>query len=162
MIKILSNLMLWAALLTVLGCATTEDPRQGGLFGFNPAAYERRIAEREATLEALKREESTERQKTDQLTQDKIQKQDEKNAVTHSLAEMEKQINSIENKISATRIQTSAQQEEHDSIISRLDEVKRQLKDAESGDDAAKRKEVDRLNTEIDRLLQEADALSNM
>ncbi len=32
------------------GCATTTDPSKGGLFSYNPAAYERRLDERENYL----------------------------------------------------------------------------------------------------------------
>lgn len=160
--KFTSILTLSAVLLTVIGCATTDDPRQGGLFGYNPAAYERRIAERETKLAALKQEGASETQRTARLKQDQVRKQGEKDAATRNLAELDQQIDAIEQKISSTRIQTKAQQQKHDKISSRLDQVKRQMAGAKSGDDAEKRQEIDRLNAEIDRLLQEADALSTM
>jgi hypothetical protein len=75
---------------------------------------------------------------------------------------MDRQIGVIEKKISATRRQTSAQQREYENINARLHQVKREMAGAAGSDDAAKRKEIERLNAEIDRLLLEADALSNM
>lgn len=40
----------------LMGCATTDDPRQGGLFSYNPAAYERRLEQRRASLRKAEEE----------------------------------------------------------------------------------------------------------
>jgi chromosome segregation ATPase len=160
--RILAILVILATALAVFGCATTDDPRQGGLFGYNPDAYQQRIAEREATLATLKKEDAAQRKRTVQLEQDQRRQQSEKDAANHRLAEMDRQIGVIEKKISATRRQTSAQQREYENINARLHQVKREMAGAASSDDAAKRKEIERLNAEIDRLLLEADALSNL
>jgi len=37
-------------LIAAASGATTDDPGQGGLFGYNPAAYERRTAEGQAAV----------------------------------------------------------------------------------------------------------------
>jgi chromosome segregation ATPase len=152
-----------ATALTVFGCATTDDPRQGGLFGYNPAAYQRRIAERETTLTALKQEDAVQRDQMAHLEQEQRRKRNEKEAAALRLADMDRQTSAIEKKISAARIQTAAQQREYEDINARLHQVKREMAGAASGDDdAARREEIERLNAEIDRLLQEADALSNL
>lgn len=155
-------LLLLAAILAVSGCATTDDPRQGGLFGYNPAAYQRRIAEREAALATLKQEDAVQRERTAQLTQDQRRVRSEKEAAAHRLAEMDREIGAIEKKISTAQVRTAAQKREYEDLNARLRQVKREMAGAAGGDEATKRKEIDRLNAEIDRLLQEADALSNM
>ena len=56
------------AVLTLAGCAGgTTDPRQGGLFSYNPAAYEQRIAERENNLNNIKQDTSVQSQKNKKL-----------------------------------------------------------------------------------------------
>lgn len=50
------------------GCAGgTTDPRQGGLFSYDPAAYEQRLADRENNLDAVKNDTSVQKKKNRQL-----------------------------------------------------------------------------------------------
>ncbi len=161
-IQSIQGILAISAALLVFGCATTDDPRQGGLFGYNPSAYQRRIAEREAALATLKQEEAAQRDRTARLAQDQERARSERNAAAGRLAEMDREIGAIEQKISANRTRTSARQKEYEDLNARLGQVKREVADANSGDDAAKQKEIERLNAEIDRLLQEADALADM
>jgi hypothetical protein len=53
------------AVLLLSGCAgTTTDPRKGGLFSYNPDAYEQRLAEREKRLEAIERDTAAQKRKS--------------------------------------------------------------------------------------------------
>lgn len=153
-------------LIAAAGCATTDDPRQGGLFGYNPAAYERRAAERQAKLDELQQQNQAEQQKTEELQQDLSQKQLERDAQAERLAEMDRQVVALENKLARNRPKTGVEKQQHSKITNELKTVREQVKDAKGADsfadEAAKRKEIDRLNAEIDRLLREADALSSM
>ena len=58
--------MLGALLLA--GCAgQTTDPRKGGLFSYDPAAYDQRIADRENNLNSVKNDTSVQKKKNKQL-----------------------------------------------------------------------------------------------
>jgi len=46
---------LYVLLCILTGCCATTDPRQGGLFCYNPKAYEKRLEERRQTLTALEK-----------------------------------------------------------------------------------------------------------
>ena len=50
------------------GCAgQTTDPRKGGLFSYDPAAYEQRIADRENNLGAINQDTAVQKKKNKQL-----------------------------------------------------------------------------------------------
>ena len=50
------------------GCAgQTTDPRQGGLFSYDPDAYQQRIADRENHLNAVNNDTAVQKQKNKQL-----------------------------------------------------------------------------------------------
>ncbi len=54
--------------LLLAGCAgQTTDPRKGGLFSYDPAAYEQRIADRENNLNSIKNDTSVQKNKSRQL-----------------------------------------------------------------------------------------------
>ena len=56
------------ALLLLNGCAGgTTDPRQGGLFSYNPDAYEKRLADREQNLSGIESDTAAQKRKSAQL-----------------------------------------------------------------------------------------------
>lgn len=56
------------ATLVLAGCAGgTTDPRKGGLFSYNPAAYEQRIAERENNLSNIQQDTAVQNDKNKKL-----------------------------------------------------------------------------------------------
>lgn len=57
--------------LTVLifnGCATTTDPRQGGLFSYNPDAYEQRLNDRRDKVASIEKDTEIQKDKGSELT----------------------------------------------------------------------------------------------
>lgn len=55
-------------LLLLNGCAGgTTDPRQGGLFSYNPAAYEERLSDRERHLSAIEKDTAAQKRKSARL-----------------------------------------------------------------------------------------------
>jgi PBP1b-binding outer membrane lipoprotein LpoB len=66
----MKNIYFLGAISLVLlnGCAGgTTDPRKGGLFSYNPAAYEQRLAEREQELAAIESDTAAQKRKSAQL-----------------------------------------------------------------------------------------------
>ena len=63
--------------LLLSGClgANTGDPRQGGLFGYNPKAYDQRIQDRESRYQEVKDENSWLQEESASLEKQKAQKQ---------------------------------------------------------------------------------------
>ncbi len=58
--RILSQLTLLASVVSLVGCETTGDPSQGGLFGWSQAKADQRIYQKESELYRLQSD--TERQ----------------------------------------------------------------------------------------------------
>jgi len=56
------------AVILLNGCAgSTTDPRQGGLFSYDPAAYEQRLAEREHHLSSIESDTAAQKRKSIRL-----------------------------------------------------------------------------------------------
>lgn len=58
-------------LLLLNGCAGgTTDPRQGGLFSYNPDAYEKRLSDRESHLSSIENDTAEQKRKSARLKKD--------------------------------------------------------------------------------------------
>lgn len=58
-------------LLALNGCAGgTTDPRHGGLFSYNPDAYEQRLADRERHLSDIENDTAAQQRKSARLKKD--------------------------------------------------------------------------------------------
>lgn len=56
------------AIILLNGCAGgTTDPRKGGLFSYNPEAYEQRLADRERELSSIERDTTAQKHKSTHL-----------------------------------------------------------------------------------------------
>jgi len=59
------------AVVLLNGCAGgTTDPRQGGLFSYDPAAYEQRLNEREHQLSSIESDTAAQKRKSARLKRD--------------------------------------------------------------------------------------------
>ena len=56
------------AIVLLNGCASgTTDPRKGGLFSYDPNAYEQRLADRERNLSSIEGDTAAQKQKSARL-----------------------------------------------------------------------------------------------
>lgn len=63
--------MTGVTLLLLNGCSgKTTDPRQGGLFSYNPDAYEKRLADRERELSSVESDTAEQKRKSARLKKD--------------------------------------------------------------------------------------------
>ncbi len=155
------------AILSVLaaGCATTDNPREGGLFSYNPEAYERRLEEREAELSQAEENQDDETGRADRLERELAGKQGDRDALKRQIAGLDRDILDIETLIKSTVARTREQEQQLWRVNVRLGAVKRDLKRAKSAADKsvdAMKKEVVRLNRKLDELMEEAEQLSKM
>lgn len=165
-IKPILSLALVAVLIGLLtGCETTDDPRKGGLFSYNPEAYEKRLQDRQTKLGQLEEEKKQEQAKTEQLEQQTAAKRAERDALAKKVAAMDQDIAGLEKKVAATKTATKKAAQEKWRIETKLRAVKRELAKVQgdsSMDQTAKEEELKRLQKRIDQLLQEAEELSTM
>ena len=148
------------------GCAAdsgTTDPRQGGLFSYNPKAYERRIQEREARLNASSDETRAAQDEQTQL-QASVTEQERKKA------EAQKQMNAMNAELAKTRRELDAVKTQDARVQALLGELRHrhaelsgQLGRLEKVPDRpGAQAERERLDAEIQRLKREAEALGTL
>ena len=120
--------------LLLLGCATTDNPRQGGLFGYNPSAYERRVAERRQIAEELARNNQERQRDAQQLQQEKIAKrgviEDQQkilNALDIEMARLDTDLNHLEQNINTYKERTKAQKAKKQQIMDETAKLKKQI-----------------------------------
>jgi chromosome segregation ATPase len=147
-------------LLVLTGCATTTDPRQGGLFSYSPKAYEQRLQERRTTLSALDEKNQQEQQSLE----------DEVKAKRQILAEQKSQLTALDTQLAETqqRIATyQAQSQEQTAQKVRLEREMRQAEarlralekeaSASPQDVEAKQAKIQQLRADIEKLSKVAN-----
>lgn len=153
--KIYMILVFFGFLLTS-GCQTTTDPRSGGLFSYSPNAYKKRIEERETIKREQERQQVELTQRSKQLEEENVNKQSQQGDLSKKVYSLYEDIAVIEEKIAKAKPQTEEQQHAKWKIDVKLKVLKKQIAVT-----MARKKESKELRNEIDRLLKEAEALSN-
>jgi chromosome segregation ATPase len=147
----------------VSGCAAgggTTDPRQGGLFSYNPKAYERRVQEREARLSASSEDARAAEDEQARL-QASIAARERENAearkrietMNADMAKTRRALDAVKTRDARAQASLDEMRRRHTELAGRLGSLE---KDAGSPGAQAERA---RLDAEIQRLKREAEAL---
>ena len=144
--------------------STETDPRKGGLFGYNPDAYEKRIEERKATLASTEADNEQARQQSQTLEASKKQSQARHEALKTQLAALYSESGRLESQLKIAKTANVAQEQElkrlQDEVAAlRANTIKTNNSNAS---DAAKQAEIGRLQKRMDELLKEAEELSSL
>lgn len=145
---------------TLAGCAgQTTDPRQGGLFSYNPSAYDQRLQERQHLL--AQEEQSTRSAEAEKavLEAEKTSQAREKAALENQLQEFIASMTSLERRIQSQQAKTATQKHERQRIMAEIETLRAATEAAESLEDAEKRIELERLQKKRDELEREAASL---
>ena len=140
-------ILLSCTVLLSAGCfGASTNPREGGLFGYSPEAYEARQQERQARLEQKK-----------QLKLAQVSKQKQE------MAALSTEIDRLSGKVSSLK-QGNRQQQEGAAA---LEQRQKNLQKANSAlqtqpDSAAKQQKLLQLREELRQLEEEAEYLSNL
>ena len=155
-------------LVLAAGCATTDDPRQGGLFSYNPAAYEERLEQRRQNMTALQQNQRQEEAQARQLESDVQTRQarlESENArlreLDEELVELQQDINQYQQNINHYRARTNKQQAEKQRLgreFKRLQDQIVVLKNNQQLAEIDKQKHIEGIKREIDEL-KEREAL---
>lgn len=152
--KLLTISALCGALL-LSGClgADTGDPRRGGLFGYSPENYERRIQEREDRYQEAREENARLREESASLEQWKQHKQADVAAQKRRLKRVNADIRSLRsriNRLKATPAKAAGKPKIHRPA------------GATGASEARKAAQIRSMQQELKRLEAEAEALSRM
>ena len=162
MMSFLGCLVLLAGLTGCVASSGETDPRKGGLFGYNPDAYEQRLEERRQRLDQTEASTEQARQEGRQLEAQRSQKQAEHDALKDQLIALYAETGNLERELAQVKVVNSAQQTE----LARLKQEAGRLKDRtlelnnSNVPASEKQAEIDRLRRRMDELLKEAEDLS--
>jgi len=153
---------LYVLLCILTGCCATTDPRQGGLFCYNPKAYEKRLEERRQTLTALEKN-AAEQSRLEREAEEKRQ----------VLAEQKKQLialgtelTDVYQRIATYQAQNQEQAAEKARLERNIDQAKAQLralqKEGDIGSEGVEEKQakIRRLRADMENLLHLMNKLS--
>ena len=144
-------------LFTILsvGCATTDDPREGGLFGYSPTAYEARLEQRRQNLTALQQNQQQEEAQARQLESDVQTRQAALESERARLRGLDDDLARLQQNINQYQARTSAQQAEKQRLgreSKRLQGKIVALKNNQQLAETDKHKEIESLKREINEL----------
>ena len=145
------------------GCAAdggTTDPRKGGLFSYNPKAYERRAQEREARLNANSEEARAAQDEQTSLEatvaaqeRRKVEARKKMDAMSAELAKTRRALDAVKARDSRAQASLDEMRRRHTELSGQLGSLEREPE--RPGAQA----ERERLGAEIQRLKREAEAL---
>ena len=157
-------ILLSCTVLLSAGCfGASTNPREGGLFGYSPEAYEARQQERQARLEAIRQEQARENAAQAELEQKKQLKLAQVSKQKQEMAALSTEIDRLSGKVSSLK-QGNRQQQEGAAA---LEQRQKNLQKANSAlqtqpDSAAKQQKLLQLREELRQLEEEAEYLSNL
>ncbi len=146
------------------GCAgLSTNPAEGGLFSYNPKAYEARQQERSNQVQQLQAERL-------QYEKDAVKLQKERDRQSAAVSRQEKQLKAVKSELAALSSSITALKKGTDEQRSRAlvlekehHRLQRSLADADKETDVqARREKIRRLQSELKTLEQEAEVLSNL
>ena len=163
--KTLATILLPLALTaTLCGCAgQTTDPRQGGLFSYNPDAYEQRLRNRQEHLTAVEQATESEQVRASELEGEQAALGQEKAALQRQVRKLSAAAVSLEKEVRAKQTRTAAQAKERQRILAELGTIKASTRTTDAIDDPEeKRLELERLKAKQDKLEKEAANLMRL
>ena len=151
-------------LLSLQACisSTETDPRKGGLFGYNPKAYEQRIEERKATLATTEADTQEAGLATRQLETSKQEKLLSHEALKTKLTALYSESGKLQKQLELIKVNNAGQEQELKRLQGEVTALRsKTIKTNNSNtSDAVKQTEIKRLQQHMDKLLEEAEALS--
>ena len=150
--------------LLLTGCAgQTTDPRQGGLFSYNPQAYEQRLQDRREYLSQVEQDNRAAEAESAELESERASRQQEKAALQRQLRKLSASIAQMEKEIKAKKAKTAGQQQKQQRILAELETLKTASRNADNiADPEEKRLELKRLQQRRDQLEKEAASLMRL
>lgn len=144
--------------------STETDPHKGGLFGYNPKAYEKRIEERKAKLAETESDTQNAKQKSKLLDAAKNEKMAQHEALKNKLAALYSESGKLQKKLDQAKTANAGQEQELKRLQNEVTSLRSStLKiNTSSASDADKQKKIKQLQQKIDKLLEEAEALSSL
>lgn len=150
--------------LLLSGCAgRSTDPRAGGIFSYNPDAYEQRLQERQGKLEAIRHGNESLQEESSQLEAEQLIRNNEKEAISKELKKSRAAVALLEKNIKSKQAKTTAQKKEQKRLLKEAQSITVSTQAADSVvNPDEKRQELERLKSRRDKLEKEAADLMRL
>jgi len=145
--------------IVTTGCATTDDPREGGLIGYmqHKDDYERRIEERQNKLGELQEEGEREKQKTSALEDERARLQADLDRQRKMLDSLDAELEELSETIKLYQAETDAKQQEKEKIELEIETLKNKIAEVRRDTKLSiqeREQKIEDLHSEIDGLLE--------
>lgn len=164
----MKKILLFASVVSFLvvlsGCAgQTTDPRQGGLFNYNPEAYQQRLQTRQETLNSVAAANEAGEQDVKAQEERKRSQLREKAELEQMLCEILNETTALEATVRTKQAERTAVTNEQARIIAEIEKIKSSLHVTDNIEDPEeKRLELERLRQRRDELEREAAQLISL
>ena len=164
MIKQIIGTTLCLTMLLGLGaCASTEtDPRKGGLFSYNPKAYEQRLEDRKATLSATEGANAVAREESSALESEKQKKEATYQSLKIQMSNLYAETSKLEDQLARARTTNTSQKTKLKQLQDEVASLKKATIQVNNSPDSLsmKQEKLAALQKKMDEVLKEAEALS--
>jgi len=150
-------------ILMAVGCATTDDPRHGGLFSYNRAAYEQRLEQRRQNLQALQQNQQQDKERSQELEKEIQVKQVLLDRERERIRFLDDELARLQKKVSQYQAQSNAQRVEKQRLGQEVKRLQGQiitLKNERLPAQAENEKKIESIQREIDELSKLATQLT--
>jgi septal ring factor EnvC (AmiA/AmiB activator) len=158
------SLSLLCLLLT--SCTPVADPRQGGLFGYSPEDYERRIKEREQRLDQVQIEGQEQQTQQSALQAEIKDTEAERNRLQANLHNFDSDLAKLRSSLKSRNLQSTAAQQKQQALDNELKALSKSSwktsRQLEGGDVQGKEKEIAQLRAKLAELTKEAEILGQL
>lgn len=149
--------------MLLFGCGPqSSNPREGGLFSYNPKAYEDRLKVRQDDLAATEQAKKEASAQSAALEADRKVKEQEKKRLEKELAGLNKDVGQLEKRVQKVSAETASQQHERQRILTEINKLKKaSAQSADMDNSLEQQRELDRLKkrqleleAEVEQLMQ--------
>ena len=159
----MKKLIIILLMVGVMGCETTGDPRQGGLFGWSEDKAVGRQGELKQTLQTEESQMAAGKAETARLEQEQRDKRAELARQDKRLTALDKELSQMKKKVAQMEAGNTQKQQEKKKLDADIDKLKREIQYLQThnvgGSVEAKQRRIDALNKEMESLLQIINAL---
>ena len=160
-----ASLALAGSLVVLLaGCAgQTTDPRQGGLFSYNPDAYNQRLQERQSHLSQVEQDNRVAEDQALSLESERTKREQENVALRAKIKKLSASAARLEKDIKAKQAKNAAQKKEQQRLLTEAGSLQTASRVTDNIEDPEeKRLELQRLQERRDKLEKEAANLMKL
>lgn len=147
------------------GCATTDDPHEGGLISYmvhGEDAYQKRLEEKQITLSAEQENQRQAVEATSQLEREKQAKLAELSRQRKQMATLDNDLVKMSESIKNARTQTAAKNKEKENLLKKADALRKEIDSIENNTNLSieeRKKRIEALDKEATALLEIASSL---